>query len=455
MQIKEKKTLCFIGNFYKTEVYRCVAKLLEEKGVEVFWIIPNTTQYSKYVKEYGEEKVLLIDRTIVNDKYAAVADLKINEILYGDRIWKYDLDGGTRYLVSLQNVVKEYITKNHIQTVFGENTTAEELLICRLCHHIKELNCNYYSMMTTRIPGNRFHFFEDEKQVYVFKRKGYEAKEHIDLQVKKPSYALLNDKLIKKSMSVNGVMGRLKRFITGENIEQTDPDVLTNKKTRFLVKSTEVKNQQLYRNVKRQELSFIEGKKYAFYGFHKQPESSIDVCGRYMEDQLQVVKNIWRQLPPDWYLVIKEHSNAIGDRSPKFFKELSQFPNIILLKENIDSKFIIGKAQLVITNTGTMGLEAALMGIPAITLSRVVFNCLNYCQYFNWQRFEDFSGLVAITEYIKSLPDNKEDYRDLVKHHSFLGYIGDTYGTPEILNDVENNKNLAEAFYELVNRYEC
>jgi hypothetical protein len=372
--------------------------------------------------------------------------------LYTDRVWKYDLVGGTNYLISIQSRVANFINENGIQTIFGENTTAEELLICRLCHQVIELKCDFFSMMTTRIPGNRFHFFIDEKQSEVFKRSPHDEEGEINLEIKKPSYVALNDSILKKTMSVGGLANRLKRFVTGENIEKTDPDVITKKKTRFKVKSTEVKNQQFYRFVSRDDLSVIKDKKYVFYGFHKQPESSIDVCGRYMEDQKLVIENIWRQLPPDWMLVIKEHSNAIGDRSKSFFNQLTRYPGIVLVNEKIDSKLIIQDAQLIITNTGTMALEAALMGKAAITISKVVFNCLNYCQYFSWERFQEFEGLESVVSYIQSLPDNKEDYRQLVKQHSFIGYIGDTFGTPEILNDRENTRNLANAFLELINR---
>lgn len=454
MKLGKKKTLCFIGNFYKTDVYREIANLLITKDVKIYWIIPKTSQYKKYADEFGKENVLLIDRTITKDNYNVIKDLKINEILYSSRVWKYDLKEGTKYLIAVQNLVANFIKKNEIHTIFGENTTAEELLICRLCKCVKELNCDYFSLMTTRIPGKRFYFFEDERQAQVFKRKNYNSEDKIDLEIKKPSYAILNDKIIRNSMSFSGLLNRFKRFITGENIEKTDPDVIVNKKTAFLVKTREVINQQRYKRIIKSDLSDIKGKKYVFYGFHKQPESSVDVCGRYMENQLQIVKNIWRQLPPDWYLVIKEHSNAIGDRSPAFFRELIKYPNVILIKESIDSKFIISNAQIVITNTGTMALEAALMGIPAITLSKVVFNCLNYCQYFTWERFQEFNSLKDTVRYIKSLPNNKSAYENMIKCNSFIGYMGDTFATPQILNDEENNVNLANAFYELVSRDE-
>ena len=45
MKSGKKNTLCFIGNFYKTDVYREIANLLITKDVKIYWIIPKTSQY--------------------------------------------------------------------------------------------------------------------------------------------------------------------------------------------------------------------------------------------------------------------------------------------------------------------------------------------------------------------------------------------------------------------------
>lgn len=447
--------VAFIGNFYKTVVYEEIAKLMKPKGIESYWIMPNSDQYYDFKKKYGDDHVLLIDRSIIKKNAAVVGDYKINEIVYSDRIWRYSLQLGLDYLKSIQEPVKEFIKKNNIGTVFGENTTSEELLICRMCHQISELNCDYFSLMTTRIPNGRFFFFTDEKQTDVWKcPNANDDRVIVNLEVKKPAYLALNDKILKKKMSLIGVLRRLKFFITDEHINPTDPNVLTDKQIRLKVKGREIYNQQLYRFVRREGLEVLKGKKYIFYGFHKQPESSIDVCGRYNENQEIAIENIWRQLPPDWYLVIKEHSNAIGDRSVDYFKHLQEYPNIILVNEGIDSKLIIQDAKAVITNTGTMALEAALWGIPAITLSKVVFNCINYCKYMTWQDFERFNNLQEVISDIEKEPLDIEPFRELVANYSFEGTMGDVFGTPEILKNRDNLMKLANAFEKVAKRYE-
>ena len=443
--------ICFIGNFYKTAVYEAIAKELEKYDCTSYWLIPNPTQYKYYSEKYGS-RVLLIDQTIISQQAKPIADLRINEIVYGDRVWKYQMDKGIQFLISLQKPVYEFLRDNSIHTVFGENTTSEELLISRLCRSMPDLNCKFFSLMTTRIPSDHFFFFEDEKQSEIWKGKRTTEDEHISIEVKKPTYFAMNNSILKKKMSIRGMAKRFKYFVTGEHIDKTDPDVITKKGIQFRVKTREVINQQEYRFVHRKKLSEFENEKYIFYGFHKQPESSIDVCGRYKEDQYQTILNLWRQLPPNWYLIVKEHTNAIGDRSYKYFKEPTKYPRIVVLDEQTDSYSIMNSAQLVVTNTGTMGLEAALKGIPAVTLSKVTFNCLNYCRYMTWEAFESYSSLETLIDDIKSLPQNNDSYEHLVKEYAFKGRMGDTFSSPKILEDKENIYNLAKAFLVAITR---
>lgn len=443
------KSICFIANFYKTPTFQAIADNLKGFGVSIYWLVPTRRQYAELSKRYGKDNVLLIDRTIIDKTNEPVGDFKLNELIYGDRVWKHEMDKGLKYLTNLQRPVYDFIKLNNIRIVFGEDTWSQELLIHRMCNQLKELNCNFYSQMVTRIPNGKFYFFYDEKQYDTVLVKNNGQKVVTEVKVVKPDYLEINNQTVQTAMSAKGVLNRMKRFFTNENIDKTDPNVITDQFIRFKVASQEVVNQQKYRRLKRVSPDFIEGKKFVLFGFHKQPEASIDVCGRYFDDQFQNVLNFWRQLPPDWYLVIKEHSNAIGDRSYDFFKKLQRYPRIVLMNEYANAQELMKKAQLVVTNTGTMALEAALQGIPAITLSHVVFNNLNYCKHCNWQTFEQYNSLEDLVNEIKSLPNNKQEYEKFVAEYAFDGILTDIVTMPNVLNG-KNITNLVNAFLSLI-----
>lgn len=154
--------------------------------------------------------------------------------------------------------------------------------------------------------------------------------------------------------------------------------------------------------------------------------------------------NIWRTLPDDWFLVIKEHSNGIGNRSYTMLKNLSKLRNVILLDEKASAVDLMKQAQAVFTVTGTMALEAALQGIPSITLAPMWFNFLNHCKHMNWEELEVLE-LEEYCERVRSLPVNKDEYMDYVTKNSFKGELDGILYNPACL-DINNLKNLCDAF---------
>lgn len=441
------KSICFIGNFNLLNFYFDLRSSLIERKIDSYYILFSDMQFERLVKEVPEDHILLLNRSYIDKGEDPIDDFKVNEILYCDRVFKYELESGKNFLYHIQKPIYNFIKTNKIDVVIGENTLSEEVLIYRMCKKRSELNCRYFSTMTTRIPSNRFFFFTDERQSIIYKTKSQKANTDFDnLELRKPEYKGENDKIVKKSMSAVGLINRAKRFFTGENIEKTNPNLSVKKRIIFKKGITEVINQQTYKSFKKSQFLEYSEKKYIFYGLHKQPESSIDTCGRYDEDQYQNILNIWRNLPPDWYLIVKEHSNAIGDRGSEFYKKLSKYPNIIIINEMLDSYEVIKHAQLIITVTGTMALEAAFMGVPSITLAPVQFNCLNYCRHMTWKEIEKYGSIADLILDITSLDNNIDDYVTEVKKYSYDGYMN---GNLDIIRKPENITKACDALNDL------
>ena len=431
-----------------TFLFEEIAKYLPSVGIEVYWILTKDTEYNRILPSAGADHILKIDKSYVNIEEKPLGDFKLRELIYGDRAWRYDMANGIRFLQNIQKPIYDFVTKNRINIILGEVTWAHELVIHRMCSQIHEMNCSFYPQMVTRIPDGRFFFFEDEKLTKVLKIKHISSITLNEIPVNKPSYLSINTKIAKGKLSLRGLFDRFMRFAKNKEYEKNDPAVISNFYIRVKHAFGEIFNQQTYRFVKRSSANVLSGEKYILYGFHKQPEASIDVCGRYNEDQIQIVLNLWRQLPPGWKLAIKEHSVAIGDRSVRFYKKLSKYPDIVLINEFEDSRKLMKNAQLVVVNTGTMGLEAALIGIPTITLSKVVFNCLNYCRHMHWEEIEKYDSLLSIIKEIKEKENNKTDFDDLVNNYSFEGYFIDAKTMPSVL-DYSNISKLVKSIVAL------
>jgi hypothetical protein len=443
--------LCFVANFYKTFLFHEVAQKLTGHGVAVSWIVTKEEQFLFLKQHYPEDRILYLNRSYMGKTQAPVDDLRIHELVYGDRVFKYDLEGGIRFLTNIQRPVYDFIARHKIEFVIGEPTWAHELLIRRLARKRRELNCMYLDCSLIRIPNQRFSFFTGEGQYGMLE---FEQPVTVTetIRVEKPAYLKLNDKIVRKNSSLKGRLNRLKRFITGENIEKNDPNVIVDTARRFRVAFMEEYNKVTYKRIRTVPFEQVRGENYVFIGFHKQPESSIDVNGRYYEDQAMNILNIWRMLPPGWKILLKEHTNAIGDRSYQYYKNLLRYPNVLMVEESTDSKELISHSRLVVSVTGTISYEAALMNIPAITFGKVYFNRINACKYVSLDALVRYETLTDLVDEIRSAPDNRLEYSHYILKNSFEGYISDYMTDPSVM-DAGNIDKLCKAFLSLIHTY--
>ncbi len=449
---KKGMNVCFVANFWKTYFFHEIALQLKKNGIKVCWIVPKESQVGYLSEHYAPEMILGISRKYTQREEYPVNDYKINELIFGDRVLRNELRAGQKFLINIQRPIYNFIVRNKIQLIFGEVTWAHELLIHRMVTVQKELNCKYYSMHTIRIPNGRFAFFEDEKQTRLVEREGTSSvNAGYVLPVEKPAYAKQNDTILKDKMSLSGRLSRLNRFVTGRYFEKTDPNTNVAGVHRWWLPVREELNREFYKLVKRRSINDIVGKPYILFGLHKQPEASIDVCGRYFENQFENIINLWRQLSTDWRLVVKEHSNAIGDRSLWFYRKLDRYPGIVLADETIDSLLLIRNSRLVATNTGTLALEAALLGIPSITFSPVFFNRLNYCKHVDWSMLERYRNIQVLIDEISKENPNMEEYAGYIMDNTFEGSIGDTLSNPSVMES-DNVRKVADAVLSLTSK---
>lgn len=112
----------------------------------------------------------------------------------------------------------------------------------------------------------------------------------------------------------------------------------------------------------------------ALFAMHYQPErTSVPEGGSESNFQVQLVMRARALLPMEITLLVKEHpsqlmasKNGHLGRSPLFYSFLQQLPNTVLMDERGELKDVTRSSEAVFTITGTIGIEAALWGVPAI-----------------------------------------------------------------------------------------
>lgn len=446
------KNICFIANYYKTDVFVEIAKVLELENVKAFWIIPNRKQYESLKTMFPDNQLLYIGKkeVLAYENNETHIDLKINELVYGDRVlreesktWTFD------YLLKLQQLVYNFIASNGIQFVFGEVTWAHELVIHRLINKVKALKCEYLNPHTIRIPNGRFAFFKDEFQSNIKEVPNSSVIKGSIVKLEKPSYLAINDKLIAKKGTLKHNLVLIKNFILRTNQDANDPTLYSSPLTQFKIRVAEVYNRFLFKRFISETLveALPKNKKQVLFTLHKQPEASIDVIGRYYESQLDLITNIWRILPEDYILLIKEHSNAIGDRNLKFYKTVKQLRNTYLIDNKADSHKLLETVECVFTVSGTIAYEAGLINKKAFTFAPAFFNKLNSCQEVSWKDFKNGALDTLIDNNQKGLDVN--EFSDWLLENSFEGIMSDAFGDPRCINQ-ENIQKLSSAIEMII-----
>lgn len=436
--------ICFISNFSKTYLQAAIGKELKNHGIGVYWIATNQKLTDYLIDEFGARKVLLISRENIDQHTPAIGEFKINELIYGDRILRHDPQGGFDFLKNIQLPIYNFLRTNNIRKVFGEITWAHELLIHRICKIHKELNCQFLNPHVVRIPNERFAFFTDEHQSNMLEMEDTIENSWKVIEAKPPNYLAINKKIKSKESSLLGKLDRVKRFVANKDVDKNDPTLLVNNKLRLQNSAQEEFNKLEYKKIKKTLFKPESERPFVFVGLHKQPEASVDVLGRYYEDQFQNINNLWRALPSGWDLIIKEHAVAIGDRSSSFYKKLQALPNVYLVDENVPSYEIIKKASLVATVSGSIAYEAALMDVPSVTFAPCFFNGLNACTQIKLEHLSRFD-LGQISNMLSQKTSNINYFSKRLYKNTFEGNVLDPVTDPSVL-DKENIEKLLDAY---------
>ena len=227
------------------------------------------------------------------------------------------------------------------------------------------------------------------------------------------------------------------------------------KNTRYSFAKIDVSNAFKIRAILRSKLQLFSlkfkklddiKKKYIFITLHVQPEASIDVVGSKYSNQIEFIRNIANTTPDEYYILVKEHSHAIGNRENSFYKKLQQIRNVILLHPSESSRKAIQKSSLVISNTGTSSLEACILEIPSVTATSMFYNQAMIRKSFNPNE-EKVSELLK--EFKKMDKVNLMYHLEKIYEGSFKGNCGDFQTDPDVLNK-SNIKNLEMSFDSII-----
>ncbi len=124
--------------------------------------------------------------------------------------------------------------------------------------------------------------------------------------------------------------------------------------------------------------NIIEGEKFVFFPLQNEPESSLNLWALFKTNQLEVIRQISKSLPIDYKLYVKEHPLMVQYRPRAFYKEIKKNLNVALIDPSVSGAELVERAALLVTITGTLGLEATFLQKPVIVLGNIWYDALSF-----------------------------------------------------------------------------
>ena len=441
------KNVCFVANYSVTELYSEIAKRL---NANVFWIVVSD-DIERNLNEHSEENRIL--RIKYYDKENVInnsLNIVYSDIVYGDRRLKYNPINGKKYLKRISIEILDFLNKNDIEVVFGEVTWAHEILIHRI--QTKMRSKLYLIPHDVRIPRGEFTFFSDEFWSDQFRvDPSIRFKQITETDIIKnedDNHIKATSNFVAKKSSFYYKLRYFYYFFIPLR-DPCNPTYVGMRRSEKVRKNWMVpfsKFEWMCLPKKRVIDGQFKGKKIIGVPLHLQPEASIDNMARYFENQYSNIFDVARSVPEDYILLIKEHSIAEGRRNLGFYIRLAKIENVHFIKNKLTGPEFLQYCDVVFTLTGTMGLEAALLGKPVITfvpnqytfLSNVtiISRLLLRKEYF-WSELTDMD-----VEYIR------EQY-DSFTADCYLGEINDPSLSDTVLSEANINL-LVTAFGHII-----
>ena len=181
-----------------------------------------------------------------------------------------------------------------------------------------------------------------------------------------------------------------------------------------------IKNQLRQRFIDKNLVKKIpKNEKFLYFPLHVQPERSIDIDAPFYNNQQEVIFSIAKSLPIGFKLYVKEHyfMTRRNWRETSFYKEIMELPNVVLLHPSVNPGDLLKNCSLVITITGTAGLESAFYGKPSIIFADTIYSKLP--SVYHLKNIEELPMVIRTSLTKKIEEKDINDYVNFIFKNSF------------------------------------
>lgn len=286
--------IAFFANHGKTHFFRAIQRELEERGHEVYWIVPGN-RLARMLVRSGAAAERVLDLTTLASRWShdpphgpwAAGELlpgtmQLNEMIGADRFLRERPPKLARdYLSTCAEAIVEFVRRIGIEAVLGEQTYALELLTGAVLHG---LSVPYLVPATARLPSTRFALYPGARQagfatgLVPDSGNEQEADDFVSRylqQPERPYYFGRNQGSIRPLWS--WLASPMKQIA----LQIRDPHEMNRPRLGWLLRARtrQWANGQLNKLYPFAKPEAVLGIPYVLLTLHRQPEASLDVLG--------------------------------------------------------------------------------------------------------------------------------------------------------------------------------
>jgi hypothetical protein len=178
-----------------------------------------------------------------------------------------------------------------------------------------------------------------------------------------------------------------------------------------------LKNRMKFLN--KNSLKTLDDEKIIYFPLQTEPERSITTDAPFFTNQLEVITNISKSIPPGYTLYVKEHWSQIfrNWRPVSIYKKILELPNVKLIHPLVNPHKIIKKCDLAIVISSTTGLEAAFNNKPSIIFAETNYSQLS--SVYRIKNIEELPQTIRLALEKKINTDDLNKFLDYMEKNSF------------------------------------
>lgn len=132
---------------------------------------------------------------------------------------------------------------------------------------------------------------------------------------------------------------------------------------------------------------------YIYFPLHKETDLPVNFQAAAWFDQRNTIRLLASVVPNGYRLLVREHRHNYGLRPSRYYRELAQLPNVVLV-DAYDSQFkYVENAGLIVTENGSTGWEGLLLGRRVLTLAQTFFDGAGRALKF--EKVDDLGAVVV------------------------------------------------------------